>query len=255
LERSLYLEGEIMKIDRKNPMPIYHQIYRDLKERIEGDLISGEYLPSEDELADQYGVSRLTVRQALKNLMEDGIIEKQRGKKSKIKEIKNIENLSQLKGFTQDAILLGHTPSSVVLANKLINVPDQAFDKFKVPRGSKVIFLNRLRLLDGIPYAIEMAYINVSIDVKLLDILDMDMSKSSLYAFFKDEVGLKLEYADETIEVVQANSENTKLLGIQSGNCILLRNRFTYTHDGQCIEYVQSYYRGDKYKFNIRIRS
>ncbi len=187
--------------------------------------------------------------------MEDGIIEKQRGKKSKIREIKNIENLSQLKGFTQDAILLGHVPSSAVLANKLINVPDQAIEKFKIPNGTKVIFLNRLRLLDGIPYAIEMAYINVSIDVKLLNILDMDMSKSSLYAFFKDEVGLKLEYADETIEVVQANSENAKLLAIQNGNCILLRNRFTYINDGQCIEYVQSYYRGDKYKFNIRIRS
>ncbi len=244
-----------MKIDRRNPMPIYHQIYIDLKERIEKDLNFGGYLPSEGELADQYGVSRLTVRQALKNLMEDGIIEKQRGKKSKIREIKNIENLSQLKGFTQDAILLGHVPSSIVLANKLVTVPDQAVEKFKISKGTKVIFLNRLRLLDGIPYAIEMAYINVSIDVKLLNILDMDMSKSSLYAFFKDEVGLKLEYADETIEVVQANPENAKLLSIQSGNCILLRNRFTYTNDDQCIEYVQSYYRGDKYKFNIRIRS
>lgn len=244
-----------IKIDRTDPMPVYHQIYIDLKEKIEKKFKGGEYLPSEEALAEAYGVSRLTVRQALKNLMEDGLIKKQRGKKSKITETKNIESLSELKGFTQDAIILGHVPSSIVLANKLVNIPENAVDKFKVPAQSKVILLSRLRLLDNIPYAIEMAYINVSIDVKLLDILDLDMSNSSLYAFFKDQMGLKLEYADETIEVMSVSLENAKLLGIQPGSCILLRNRFTHASDGQCIEYVQSYYRGDRYKFNIRIRS
>lgn len=243
-----------MKIDRTDPMPVYHQIYIDLKEKIEKFRVEG-YLPSEGELAKEYGVSRLTVRQALKNLTEDGLIKKQRGKKSRISETKNIESLSELKGFTQDAIILGHVPSSVVLVDKLVNIPENAVDEFKVPAKSKVILLSRLRLLDGIPYAIETAYINVSIDVKLLDILELDMSKSSLYSFFKDQLALKLEYADETIEVVHVSPENAKLLDIQPGNCTLLRNRFTYASNGQCVEYVQSYYRGDKYKFNIRIRS
>ncbi len=244
-----------MKIDRKDPTPIYHQIYMDLKKKIEKEFKPGESLPPEEELAKIYGVSRLTVRQSLKNLLEDGLIEKQRGRRSRIAEGKNVQNLSELRGFTQEALLLGHTPSSIVIANKLVNVPENIAERFRIKAGTKVIFLNRLRLLDGIPYAIEFTYVNISIDFKLLDILDMDMSRSSLYTFFRENAGLKLEYADETIEVVQAGGENAKLLGIQNGSCILLRNRYTYTSNGDCIEYVQSYYRGDKYKFTVRIRA
>lgn len=244
-----------MKIDRKDPTPIYHQIYMDLKEKIEKEFKPGQSLPSEEELARIYGVSRLTIRQSLKNLVEDGFIEKQRGRKSRIVEGKNIQNLSELRGFTQEALLLGHVPSSVVIANKLVSASESIAEKFEIQPGTKVIFLNRLRLLDGIPYAIEYTYVNISVNFKLLDILDMDMSKSSLYAFFRENVGLKLEYADETIEVVQASGENAKLLGIQNGSCILLRNRYTYTSNEDCVEYVQSYYRGDKYKFTVRIKA
>uniref|UniRef100_A0A7V3REB9 GntR family transcriptional regulator n=1 Tax=Mesoaciditoga lauensis TaxID=1495039 RepID=A0A7V3REB9_9BACT len=245
-----------MEIDRKNPVPVYHQIYRIMKEEIEkGVFQSGDYLPSEEELAKIYDVSRLTLRQALRKLCEEGIIEKKKGKRSKIVQIKNVENLSELKGFTQDAILSGHSASSIVLANKLVDLPDEVGETFKIPKESKVILLNRLRLLDNIPYAIEWAYINIAIDVRMLNLLETDMSASSLYEFFRKNIGLKLEYADETLEVVMAGVENAKLLGIQTGSCLLFRKRFTYSSTGKCVEYVQSYYRGDRYKFNVRIRA
>ncbi len=245
-----------MMIDKGSPIPIYHQIYSTIKDEIEkGALKYGDILPSEEDLAQKYDVSRLTVRQALRKLVEDGVIEKEKGKRSKIIQSKNIENLSELRGFTEDAKISGHQASSSVITNTLVDIPEVAIEKFKVPTGSKVIRLNRLRLLDNIPYAIEWAYINIAVDVRMLNILEMDMSKSSLYAFFKNTIGLKLEYADETLEVVTASVDNAKLLGIQNGSCLLLRRRFTYSSNGECIEYVQSFYRGDRYKFNVRIRA
>lgn len=243
-----------MEIDKKSPIPIYHQLYEILRDEITANrLKAGEYLPSENNLADLYNVSRLTVRQALSELVENGMVEKRRGKGTRIVQQKSIENLTELKGFTEEARESGHTVSSVVLENKLVDVPEVISDKFDLPEGSKAIFLKRLRMIDGIPYAIELAHINPSTDVRMINILDMDMSKASLYEFFKKNLELSIQYADETIEMLRATSENAKLLKIAPGDCILFRKRFTYAAKNRCVEYVQSFYRGDKYRFNIRI--
>ncbi len=243
-----------MEIDKKSPIPIYHQLYEILRDEINTDrLKAGEYLPSENKLADIYEVSRLTVRQALSELVENGMVEKKRGKGTRIVQQKNIENLTELKGFTEETRESGHTVSSVVLENRLVDVPEIMSDRFDLPEGSKVVFLKRLRMIDEVPYAIELAHINPSIDVRMINILDMDMSKRSLYEFFKNTLELSIIYADETIEVLRATSENARLLTISAGDCILFRKRFTYAAKNRCVEYVQSYYRGDKYRFNIRI--
>ncbi len=245
-----------MKINKNSPIPIYHQLYEILKKKIKGGQFrSGEYLPSENKLAEVYGVSRLTVRQALSKLVEDGIVEKRRGKGTIALPPKNIENLTELRGFTDEARASGHSTRSVVLENKLTNVPMFARERLKLPTGSKVILLKRLRLLDDIPYAIEWAYINPSVDTRVLNILEMDMSTVSLYEFFRKTLGLRMQYADETLEVTKATPESAKLLMILVGECVVLRNRFTYVYDDKCLEYVQSLYRGDKYRFNIRLHA
>ncbi len=245
-----------MEIDKDSPIPMYHQLYGILKSKIEKDQMKpGDFLPSENKLAKMYNVSRLTVRQALSELAEEGLIERQRGKGTMIIQPKNIENLTELKGFTDEAHMTGHSASSVVIDNKLVDAPVTLLEKLNLPVGSKVVLLKRLRLLDKIPYAIEWAYINPAIDTRVLNILEMDMSKSSLYEFFRKTLELELQYADETLEVTLATSESAKLLGISLGDCVVLRKRFTYVYDEKCVEYVQSLYRGDKYKFNIRLRA
>jgi len=245
-----------VEIDKDSPIPMYHQLYGILKSKIEKDQMKpGDFLPSENKLAKMYNVSRLTVRQALSELAEEGLIERQRGKGTMIIQPKNIENLTELKGFTDEAHMTGHSASSVVIDNKLVDAPVTLLEKLNLPVGSKVVLLKRLRLLDKIPYAIEWAYINPAIDTRVLNILEMDMSKSSLYEFFRKTLELELQYADETLEVTLATSESAKLLGISPGDCVVLRKRFTYVYDEKCVEYVQSLYRGDKYKFNIRLRA
>jgi len=245
-----------VKINKSSPIPLYHQLYEILKNKIEEDQMkSGDYLPSENKLAQMYGVSRLTVRQALSELAEEGLIEKQRGKGTIIIQPKNIENLTELRGFTDEARMTGHSTSSIVLENKLVDVPMMAMKKLKLPIQSKVILLKRLRLLDDVPYAIEWSYINPAIDTRLLNILEMDMSKFSLYEFFRNTLKLKMQYADETLEVTAVTYDSAKLLNISPENCVVLRRRFTFVYNERCVEYVQSLYRGDKYRFNIRLRA
>ncbi len=250
-----YEGDEILRmIDKNSPIPIYHQLYECLKKRIKnGEFKVGEYLPSENSLADFYDVSRLTVRQALSKLVEDGIVEKLRGKGTRVKNEKNVENLTELSGFTDEARRNGYIPSSIVMQNTIVDAPFYIIEKLKLPQKSKMILLKRLRMLNGTPYAIEWAYLNPAVDTRLLNILEMDMSNGSLYDFFKNVLNLRLEYGDETLEVGHASVEDARLLGIHVNDCIVLRRRFTYTDNSECIEYVQSIYRGDKYKFTIRI--
>jgi GntR family transcriptional regulator len=241
-------------IDKNSPVPIYYQLYKLLKSRIEnGEFKVGDYLPSENTLANYYNVSRLTVRQALSKLVESGLVEKRRGKGSLVKNQKNVENLMELKSFTQEAKESGHVPSSIVMQNTLVDTPFFIAEKLNLPPKSKMILLKRLRLLDKVPYAIEWAYINPGMDTRLLNILEMDMSKASLYNFIKNSLKIKLEYADETLEVGHVSPEEAQLLGIRADDCVVLRRRFTYVKGSQCIEYVRSVYRGDKYRFTIRI--
>ncbi|HID15976.1 MAG TPA: GntR family transcriptional regulator [Candidatus Atribacteria bacterium] len=242
------------KIDRRNPIPLYYQLYERLKKKINnGEFKPGTYLPSENNLAASYNVSRFTVREALSELAREGLIEKIKGRGSLVVPPKNIENLTGLHGFTEEARLSGHTPTSLVIENRLVEVPPIISEKLGLPIGSKILLLKRLRLLDNIPYAVEWAYINTMIDARILKILDMDMSKKSLYDFFRKTLKLRLLYADETLEVTKPIPETQKLLKISKDACVVKRRRFTYIEDGKCIEYVQSLYRGDRYKFTVRL--
>ena len=242
------------EINRESPIPLYYQIYELLKKRIRsGEFRLGDYLPSENQLTAYYGVSRLTVREALSELAKEGLIEKRKGRGSIVVGPKNIENLTGLHGFTEEAKLAGAKPTSLVLENRLVDAPPYVSEKLGLPHGSKMVLLKRLRFLDNTPYAIESAYLNLMVDVRILNILEMDMSKHSLYEFLRKTLKLKLIYADETLEFAKTTKEAQKLLQLPKDACIVRRNRFTYIEGNRCIEYVQSLYRSDRYTFTVRL--
>lgn len=246
--------GGLQVIDRSSPVPIYYQLYLLIKSEIEeGNYKPEEYLPSENEYSEKYGISRLTVRQSLRKLVENGLVETKKGKGTRVLFPKNITSLTHLKGFTEEAELSGHKAGSVVIENKLIDIPSEAREVMKLPDKSKVILLKRLRLLDGTPFAIESAYINTSIDVRALVLLETDMANRSLYGYIEKNLDVSVKYADETIEISKAIPEVAKFLKIAENDSVMLRKRFTYTKNSQCFEYVKSFYRGDRYKFNVRI--
>ncbi|ACR80667.1 MULTISPECIES: GntR family transcriptional regulator [Kosmotoga] len=237
---------------REAPVPLHYQIYLKLRENIENGIYKrGDQLPTEKEICEMFNVSRTTVRRALEELKREGIIERIKGKGTFITLDKKEEQLSNLTGFSEEAKLMGMKAHSKVITNKLTRIPLEAKEVFDMPGEGMVVLLKRIRFLDNEPYAIEWAYLNPNADIRVLNILEHNMEKESLYGILKDEFGISLSHAEEIMELIKIDGENARYLNQDDGECAILRRRYTYTSDGKCIEYVLSIYRGDKYKFKV----
>ncbi|MEJ5229949.1 MAG: GntR family transcriptional regulator [Pseudothermotoga sp.] len=243
-------------MDKEYPVPLYYRVYRNLKQKIvDGIYKPGDRIPPESELVQIYNVSRLTVRRALEELRSEGFINRAKGKGTFITGRKEEEQMNVLKGFTDKAKEEGFSVKSVVLENKLVEVPLELTEVFGVEQGTMVILLKRIRYMNEDPVAIESAYLNTAIDVKLLSILKKDMSKESLYEFLRGELKLPLIRAYEVLEVTEISGPDAKHLNVPAGSCALLRKRYTYTSESKCVEFVRSIYRGDKYRFKIELKT
>ncbi|MGJ8455487.1 GntR family transcriptional regulator [Pseudothermotoga sp. U03pept] len=243
-------------MDKEYPVPLYYRVYRNLKQKIvDGFYKPGDRIPPESELVQIYNVSRLTVRRALEELRSEGFISRAKGKGTFITGRKEEEQMNVLKGFTDKAKEEGFSVKSAVLENKLVEVPLELAEVFGVEQGTMVILLKRIRYMNEDPVAIESAYLNTAVDVKLLNILKKDMSKESLYDFLRTELKLPLIRAYEVLEVTEISGPDAKHLNVPAGSCALLRKRYTYTSENKCVEFVRSIYRGDKYRFKIELKT
>ena len=226
----------------ETPIPLYYKLYVDLKESLNsGKYQKGDKLPTEKDLCQKYGISRLTVRRAMDELRREGVIERLKGKGTFVTGSKREEQLAILTGFTDEARKRGVETRSVVLENRLVRVPADAM----------VVLLKRVRILEGEPYAIEEAYLNVGADIRLLNITQRDMERESLYGILRKEFGINISYAEEEMELTRLKKEEARFLRQDQDECAIMRKRFTYTKSDICIEYVISLYRADKSKFKI----
>jgi len=236
----------------ETPLPLYYKLYNSIKEDFENDKYQkGDKLPTEKEICENYNVSRLTVRRALDELKREGLIDRKKGKGTFFTGKKREEQMSKLRGFTDDVQNSGSKTKSVVLENKLVKAETEFDGIFKTPKDSRVLMLKRIRYINDEPYAIETAYLNPLADLRVLNVIDRDMSKESLYHIFQEEFELEFAYAEETLEITVLDKDESDILQQKKGAPAALRTRYTYLKNGQCIEYVKSIYRGDKYKFKV----
>lgn len=244
----------VNKLDRTLPVPLYYQLYKQLKKRIlNAELKPGDALHSEFEFCKEYSISRLTVRKALEELSREGLITRSRGRGTFVAQSKQEENLTELKGFTDEVKEQGQKTTSIVIENKIVEPPPEVVQCFGISDDTPVILLKRLRLVDGSPMALESAYFNTTLNPRLLKLVQMDMAHNSVYHFLKNDLAVVLEYADEIIEVHKPVEGDRDLLKMKVSDCAALRRRYTYIAENKCIEYVISLYRGDKYKFKVRL--
>lgn len=237
-------------LEKNREIPAYISIYRTLKKRIE-DGTYPKKLPTEKELCKEFEVSRLTIRRALDELKRERLLVSRKGKGTFVEERKREEQLSTLAGFTEEAVSEGHKAKSIVLKNEILFPPPEVMDAFKLPHKGMVVLLERVRFLDDQPMAIEKCYLNPLVDIRVLNIIKMDMSNESLYRVLKEEFGIRFDHAVEIIEIARLTKSEAEHLGVDEGTYGILRHRLTYTADGACLEYVESIYRGDKYKLKV----
>ena len=242
-----------MYIRKNSPLPLYYQLKELLKERIEsGALRPHERLPSERELEEQFGISRMTARHALSELELEGYAYREQGRGTFVAEPKLRQGLLRLTSFTEDMEARGLRPGARVLEVRLLSQAPELLSRFKAEPGEEFVKIERVRLADGEPMALEISFLRRRF---CPGIEGLDLTDRSLYETLRERFGLELGWAEQTIEAKLADEYEAEVLGVQVGTPMLLMERTTYLTDGSTpIEYVRSSYRGDRYKLYVELR-
>jgi GntR family transcriptional regulator len=225
-------------------IPKYYGLKRHLLEMTKL-LPPGSPVPPERTLSVDFGTSRTTVRQALQELVLEGRLERIQGKGTFVAKPKVAQEL-RLTSYTEDMRAQGLEPTSKLLEIGYVVADDTLAERLDIKTRVRVLRIERLRLANGEPMAIETTHLSA----QRFPGLRRHLAKSnSLYATLSEKYGVQLVEAEETIETVPAPPREAHLLGTDVGIPLLLLSRHSRGADGQPIEYVRSLYRGDRYKF------
>ncbi len=215
-----------------------------------GILMEGELLPSEQDLARSYNVSRMTARQALHGLKQNGYVVTVRRKGTFVTTPKIEKTLISLQGFSQEMRGAGMRPSSIVLEHGLIAPPVEIVERLQLQMDEKVFRMRRLRLADKVPIAIEVSYTPGEV-FRGIDTIDFE--KESLYSVMQNRYGASIGWSVDVIEAAKATVEEARLLTVPRGSSILSITRMVMSPEGRPIEACFSRYRSDRYRAIVRI--
>lgn len=237
---------------RKNSFqPLYHQIEQALRQSIEaGQLHPGDAV-SERTLCDRYGVSRMTARQALRALREEGLLYAARGRGTFVAEAKLNVQTRQLLGFTEDMKQRGLTASSRVLSFQRRAASSEVAEQLQLTAGQEVFEIVRLRLADQVPMAHETCFLPVQLCPQLKQ---AEVERGSLYQILEDKYGVSIERADEVLEAALAPRQEARWLELPANAPVLVVQRTVYAEERKPIEVVRSVYRGDRYQAIIQLK-
>ena len=232
--------------DRSDATPLYIQVANNLREAIAGgELKAGGALPSERTLSELTGASRVTIRKAIEQLVEEGLLLRRQGSGTYL--APRIEQPgSDLTGFTADAEHRGASAGSIWLVKSLSNPTSEEADLLQIAPGTEVARLGRVRLANGEPLAIEHAVVPAHLLPPLAQI------DQSLYAALETK-GNRPVSGDQRIRASIATPVEAGLLSIDVGSALLRIERRSYLADGTPVELTRSAYRGDRYDFVTKL--
>lgn len=237
-----------MYVDKKSPIPVYYQLKNIILKKIQnGEYAEGSLIPSERDLGESLRISRMTVRQALNQLVAEGVLFREKGKgtfvsKSKIEQ-RNIMS------FSETVAMKGLVPTTRVLHFSKVNIDDDIAGILELQTGEKVYILKRLRLAGGIPVGIEEDFIP---EKYCPGLENYDLSQS-LYKLIKDEYSYIINYIDNVIESSKPVKEEREQLNITGSVPVLRVTGVNFTEKDIKLFYERSVYRSDEYKYNVRV--
>jgi GntR family transcriptional regulator len=224
-------------------VPKYFRLKETLLSSIHG-LPAGSPIQAERVLCERFGVSRTTVRQALQELVHEGRLYRLQGKGTFVAHPKLVQTI-QLTGHTEDMQARGLRPASRLLATSRVPAPAAAAEALQLLEGTELAKIERLRLADGEPMAAETVFLEAA---RFPDVERRIEYSASLYQLLREGYGVQLAGGEETIESASAGPEDAALLGTLVGAPLLLLHRRTWEDGGRPVEFVQSLYRGDRYR-------
>jgi GntR family transcriptional regulator len=238
-----------MLMDNKKLIPMYYQIFEKIYTEIrEGLYQDGDLIPSESELCKKYEVSRGTVREALKLLLQEGFLVRKQGKGTFVSHSKIEQDFQKLMGFTELMRMHNKKAKAKILEMTVKNPSKRIQKLLKIPESQKIVKIQRLRFGDNEPLIIERSYF---IHELFKPLLECDLENHSIYELLSSETKVRLGTATQSIEAVVAGPAECELFSVNHGSPLLLIKRSIETEDGAMFEYSEDMYRSDKLKFFI----
>jgi len=240
-------EGVVPSLHKSSPVPLYFQ----LKSAIEQLLDSGQWppdsqVPSERRLCEQFQISRITVRQALAELVREGRLIRSHGRGTFVAQAQLRKPVFPLVSFTQDVREHGMQPGAKVLLFEATPPPPHVMAALRLGVGDKMILLKRLRLANGKPMAVETVYLPSR---RCPGLLDENLEDVSLYETLTEKYGIVPTRANQQWQAVACPANDAKLLEIQRGSPVLRIEQTTFDRNGRPFEHLESFFRGDKFIF------
>ncbi len=239
-------------INRNSPIPYYAQVKDVVRQWIQDKRWkSGEQIPGEHEMCESFDVSRPVIRQALNELVAEGLIRRQKGKGTFVTEPKIKEGLVQrLTGFHHDMTAQGYQPVNRVLKQQVIPTSEKLAHLLHLQPHEPVLEIERLRFIHDEPIVLVTTYLPQRI---CPDLLTADLTHQSLYALLEQKCGVFIASGHRTVEAVAADKYSAGLLQVRKGTPLIQLDSVSYSSSGDPIEYYRAYHRGDRSAFEIEL--
>lgn len=235
-------------VDPHSPVPLYHQIYLDLRQMIQRGLIPpGGLLPPEMDICQAYSVGRQTVRQAIARLVDEDIVERFAGRGTFVREQPSHIQFFLDRSFSQQMRELGRVPHSHLLSLETGRVNAENIPALQIWKGAPCLTIERLRLGDDEPICHQTSIV---LTERCPGIEQQDFAAQSLYEILSARYQLVVTRIDHVVRAVAADDYRADLLHVPAGAPLLFVGTTAYTEDGDVIEHSSSYYRADRYEYS-----
>src|SRR6266851_163444 len=216
----------------------------------DGDLKIGDQLPTEDSLIARFGVSRITVRRAIQNLVSRGLVEIRRGKGTFVAAPKLTQELTELSGFVEDMHALGRKPTARVLGREIVTADTTVAGQLALTKGERVVRIRRVRLADGVPISFDETYLPLEIGKR---IITNNLKVEPIFSLLERKYDVPLIEAEYKLDAVAAENGVARALKVKPRSPIFRIERTSYSTGSRPVDYETLHYRGDLVRFVTRL--
>jgi GntR family transcriptional regulator len=240
-----------MRTHSPDPTPLYAALEAQIATGIaRGEFPVGSQLPTEDRLIQRFAVSRTTVRKAIQNLSDRGLVEIRRGTGTFVAQPRITQELTELTGFVEDMDALGHAATARLIDRMVVAADADAAEHLALAVGTRVMRIRRVRLANGVGMSLDETYLPLEIGEK---IVTHNLEAEPIFTLLEQRYDIPLVEAEYKLEAVAADQDVAAALEVEAGSPIFLIERTSYSLGGQPVDYEKLHYRGDLIRFRTRL--
>lgn len=229
-------------------LPMYRQIAEAIRKKIKaGELSAGDALPTEAQLREEFSVSRVTVRQAIKLLVDQAVLESIQGSGTYVKDTKVTYDIYKMTSFYEKIANSGIQTHSDVLAFEIVKPPVAIAEELQISDDERVYYVKRVRFIDDNPVALEETWMPLA----LFPDLSYEVMRNSKYQYIENDKKMVIDRSEQEIIPVMPPKEVVEKLRVDPAQPILEKITKGFLNDGTIFEYSRNYFKSSDYKFTL----